>query len=131
MKKFLLIPVFFLISFLSAKSSGVCIVDAYQGIYFRLIANHVSVLVNDQIATVITTQEFRNLTGADHVIKYAFPLHEEASATNIRWKLGGVWYTAVIAPEPQDTTLPGGGNDPDPDLVDHLGETPLYFTLLD
>ncbi|MBP6871498.1 MAG: VWA domain-containing protein [Bacteroidales bacterium] len=131
MKKFLLIPVFLMISFYSAKSSGVCIVDAYQGIYFRLIANHVSVLVNDQIATVVTTQEFRNLTGADHVIKYAFPLHEEASATNIRWKLGGVWYTAVIAPEPQDTTLPGGGNDPDPDLVDHLGETPLYFTLLD
>jgi Ca-activated chloride channel homolog len=131
MKKFLLIPVFFFFTAFSVMASGVCIVDAYQGIYFRLIANQVSVMVNDQIATVITTQEFRNLTGSDRVIRYAFPLHEEASATNIRWKLGGLWYTATINPEPQDTTLPGGGGDPDPDLIEHLGETPLYFTLLD
>jgi Ca-activated chloride channel family protein len=132
MKKFFLIAFFLVLAVTQLKASGVCIVDAYQGIYFRLLSNQVSVMVNDQIATVKTTQEFRNLTGFDKVIKYAFPLHEEASATNIRWKLGGIWYTAVISPTPQDTTLPGGGgNDPDPNLIAHLGETPLYFTLLD
>jgi Ca-activated chloride channel family protein len=60
-------------------------------------------------------------------------LDEEASATNIRWKLGGTWYTAVISPTPQDTTLPGGGGGgiPYPGLMTFLGETPLYFNLLD
>lgn len=131
MKKFFLFQAFLLIAIFDIMASGVCIVDAYQGIYFHLLSNQVNVVVNDQIATVKTTQEFRNQTGSDVVIKYAFPLNEEASATNIRWKLGGVWYTAIITPTPQDTTLPGGGEDPDPDLLAYLGETPLYFTLLD
>jgi Ca-activated chloride channel family protein len=132
MKKFFFILMLLFMATTQVNASGVCIVDAYQGIYFRLLSNQVSVLVNDQIATVTTTQEFRNLTGADKVIKYAFPLHEEASATNIRWKLAGIWYTAIITPTPQDTTLPGGGGeDPDPDLIAHLGETPLFFNLLD
>lgn len=132
MKKFFLIQLLILAALVEVKASGVCIVDAYQAVYFRLLSNQVYVMVNDQIATVKTTQEFRNLSGSDAVIKYAFPLHEEASATSIRWKLGGIWYTAVISPSPQDTTLPGGGGeDPDPDLMAHLGETPLYFNLLD
>lgn len=129
---FNLIQVLVLAVLFDLKASGVCIVDAFEAVYFNLLSNKVYVIVNDQIATVKTTQEYRNLTGSDAVIKYAFPLNEEASATNIRWKLGGTWYTASISPSPQDTTLPGGGGgDPDPYLIEYLGETPMYFTLLD
>lgn len=133
MKKFFLIQVLILTALFDIKASGVCIVDAFDAIYFQLLSNQVSVMVNDQIATVKTTQAYRNVTGSDAVIKYAFPLSEEASATNIRWKLGGIWYTATISPTPQDTTLPGGGGgeDPDPNLVAYLGETPMYFNLMD
>ncbi|HMT68034.1 MAG TPA: VIT domain-containing protein, partial [Bacteroidales bacterium] len=111
-------------------ANGVAVVNATTGTYLRLESSNQLVTVYDQVAEIVTTQVFRNLTGAATPIKYAFPLHEEASASSLRWMINNTWYTAVFAPSPQDTTLPGGG-DPDPDLMTYLGDSPLYFSIPD
>lgn len=112
-------------------SNGVAIVDAHQGIYFDLLESHVDVLVNNQIATTKATHVFKNTTTNSTKITYAFPLPENASTTNIRWYINGVWQNATIIASPQDTSLPGGvgGNPIDLDLENYLGNTPLYFKL--
>ncbi len=128
MKKCKLTFLFLIFFALSAFSSGVIIKDATLGIYFTLESTEIDVIVNQQIATIISTQYFRNTTGDTVTPKYAFPLHEEASATSLRWYNNGVWNTAVFVPTPQDTTLPGGGT-PDPNLIEYLGDAPLFFNL--
>ena len=111
-------------------SNGVCIKNATEGIYLKLLSSDVEVLVNNQVAMLTTTQVFFNDLNQETKIKYAFPLYEDASATNLRWYVNGTWHTAVFSPTPQDTTLPGG-NDPDPDLMEYLGNTPLFFNVPD
>ncbi|MCX6277269.1 MAG: VWA domain-containing protein [Bacteroidetes bacterium] len=109
---------------------GVAIKDATLGIYFKMLSTSQEVTVFGQVATIKTTQVFQNLTGSATVIKYAFPLHEEASATSLRWKIDTTWFTAIFTPAPQDTTLPGGGN-PVASLLTYLGNTPLFFGVPD
>lgn len=130
MKRSLLLSL--LICFFTSYSfaHGVAIVNATTGSYLRMVSGNQSVMVYDQVAEIVTTQVFRNLTGSGTAIKYAFPLHEEASATSLRWMINNTWYTAIFAPSPQDTTLPGGG-DPDPDLLAYLGDSPLFFSIPD
>lgn len=130
MRKYLLLSI--LLCFVAGYSfaHGVAVVNATTGSYLRLESSNQSVTVYDQVAEIVTTQVFRNLTGAGTAIKYAFPLHEEASATSLRWMINNIWYTAIFAPSPQDTTLPGG-DDPDPDLLAYLGDSPLFFSIPD
>nr|NQU94350.1 VWA domain-containing protein [Bacteroidota bacterium] len=111
-------------------ANGVAIKDAETSEYFRLVSSDVDVTVYDQIAIVIATQKFLNNTGELSKIKYAFPLGEDASGIGLRWNLGNTWYSAIISPSPQDTTLPGGGTG-NTNLMDFLGETPLFFNLED
>lgn len=113
-----------------AFGHGVAIKDANAAIYFKLLRSSQSVMVYDQVSTTITTQVFKNLTGEPSVVKYAFPLHEEASATSLRWKVNNIWHTAIFAPEPQDTTLPGPGN-PNQNLLTYLGDSPMFFAVPD
>ena len=131
MKKFFS---FFIIAFLIANSAvfanGVAIKNAQTSEYFQLISSEVEVTVYDQIAIVVTTQAFLNNTGQNTLIKYGYPLPEDASGTGLRWKLNNNWHSAIITPQPQDTTLPGGGGGNTP-LHEYLGETPLYFDLQD
>ncbi len=115
---------------LNTYSNGVAIKNADNSEYFKLISSEVHVTVYDQIAIVVTTQAFHNNTGATSLIKYGFPLPEDASGTGLRWNLNNTWYSANITPSPQDTTLPGGGGG-NTNLSDYLGETPLYFDLED
>ncbi len=113
-------------------ANGVCIVDAPTGSVFRLVSGNVKVVTNDQIATVTSTSVFRNYSGNDTKIKFGFPMTETASAISLRWQNEGIWYQADFSPQPQDTTLPGGGGGgplPDPNLESYLGKTPLYFDL--
>lgn len=126
---------FFLLAFLIQSSvllfaHGVAVINATTGVYLKMESTSQTVTVYDQVAEIVSVQQFKNLTGEDVVIKYAFPLHEEASATGMRWLINNIWYNAVFAPSPQDTTLPGGG-DPDPDLLEYLGESPLFFSIPD
>jgi Ca-activated chloride channel homolog len=113
-------------------ANGVCIIDAPSGSVFKLVSSDVKVEVTDQIATVTATSIFRNNSGADTKIKFGFPMTETASAISLRWENEGVWYLADFSPQPQDTTLPGGGGGglpTYPSLAAFLGSTPLYFDL--
>lgn len=131
MKKITFLSVFILlITSTAVYSNGVAIKNAETSEYFRLLSSEVNVMVYDQIATVTTQQTFLNNTGEDALIKYGFPMPEGASGTNLRWKLNGTWYEATITPQPQDTTLPGGGSG-NTNLQNFLGEMPLFFELLD
>ena len=89
--------------------------------------SNIEVNIEDQVAIIKSTQIFINTSNADQNVRYAFPLPQSASATDLKWKIENIWYQANIAATPPDTSFPGGP--PNPDLVTHLGETPLYFTI--
>ena len=114
----------------TAFSNGVAVIDAHNRVYLRLDSSFVAVNVEGQIATTTTIQYFTNTTSAT-TIKYGFPLSEQASATKLRWFVAGEWHSASVAGAKQDTSLPGGGGTPDPDLMTYLGKTPLYFSVPD
>jgi Ca-activated chloride channel family protein len=130
MKKFINTLAALLVFCSIASGHGVAIKNAGTSVYFRLTSSNQVVTVYDQVATTVTTQVFKNLTGSPSVVKYAFPLHEEASATSLRWKVNGIWQTAIFAPAPQDTTFPGGGT-PNLNLMTYLGTNPLLFEVPD
>lgn len=112
-------------------ANGVCIKDASENVNLRLTASAVEVSVESQIAIVKTTQTFLNDLNQDAIVKYGFPLPEGASATALRWYQEGIWYVANMSAAAQDTTLPGSGSTVSQNLVDFLGEVPLYFPIED
>lgn len=114
----------------SLFANGVAIVNSTAGIYFDLVDTKIDVSVENQVAVVKSTQTFRNTLSYETKFKYAFPMPENATATQLRWYLGGEWYEASISPVPQDTTTPGGSN-PNDNLKTYLGDTPLYFSIED
>ncbi|HVO73388.1 MAG TPA: VWA domain-containing protein [Ignavibacteriaceae bacterium] len=130
-KAFLFISILFFLLYSNLSASGVMVVDAKNGIYLTMISSEVSVSVENQVAVITAVQTFKNNLGADEKIKYAFPMPEDGSATELKWKVSGIWYTANFKPGPQDTTLPGGGGVIHPNLSSYLGGTPLYFNIED
>ena len=128
MKKFLLLLVSFLIPLSFTLANGVAIVDASKAVYLRLDSTTVYVSVIGQISKTITTQYFTN-TDSVAVVKYGFPLFEQASAIQLRWRIGTQWYVASVAGTKQDTTLPGSGGSVSQNLASYLGKTPLYFSI--
>jgi len=111
-------------------ANGVGIVDAGNAVYLKLNSSIVEVEVENQVGIIKAIQTFQNTLSNEVNFKYAFPLPEGASALSLRWYINGEWKEAIITPEPPDTTLPGGG-DPDPNLLEYLGEVPLYFNISD
>jgi|GEM_PF-435698 len=114
-------------------ANGVAIVNGTQPLYFQLNSTEVGVEVENQVATVTSTQVFQNTADSSTVVKYAFPVPEGASASGLRWRVDGEWKTASVSPTPQDTTLPGGGSGEQTayQLLEYLGDTPLYFSIED
>lgn len=106
MKKLTILLVFIFSSVIF--SNGVGVINPQTGVYLRLLSSGVSVNVESQIATITTTQVFKNQQGTNHIIFYAFPLPEGASATGLKWKINGIWKNAVFSPQPQDTTMGEG-----------------------
>ena len=119
-----------LVSVVEVRAGGVAVVDASQGTYLTLSESNVLVSVENQVAIVTTTQVFFNPWNKDVQVKYAFPVPEGASPTALRWQIDGVWYDALFASSSQDNTLPGTGYGIDADLRQHLGETPLFFDIV-
>lgn len=113
---------------ISLLANGVGIVNAQLKKVLWLKTSEVNVKVENQVALTTTKQNFLNPFGEELEIKYAFPLPENASAVNLKYKIGGIWYQANIAAEPQDSTQPGGGT-LNPQLKQYLGETALYFNI--
>ncbi len=118
-----------MVSLLHLMANGVCIVNAENGEVLHLLNSDVNVTVENQVAVVQTKQIFKNITNDMKNFKYAFPLAENESATQLEWKIAGTRYRANIAPTAQDTTLPGPGGSIDANLKDYLGKTPLYFNI--
>ena len=110
-------------------ANGVGVINAGTGVYLKLNSSQVNVSVQNQVAVITTSQTFFNQLPTDTVMSFAFPLPEGASATGLRWFVGGVWYQAAISPTPQDTTLPGGTTNQN--LKTYLGNTPLFFHIPD
>ena len=109
--------------------NGVTIINSETGIYLKLVNSAVTVNVENQVAVIKTSQTFKNTYTGDRIVKYAFPMPQDANATGLRWFTEGEWHEASIAPVPQDTTTPGPGGEVHPDLKTYLGETPLYYDL--
>ncbi len=110
--------------------NGVGIVDAGNAIYLKLTSSIVEVEVENQVGIIKAIHTFKNTLSSEVNFKYAFPLPSGASALSLRWYINGEWNEATIKPEPPDTTLPGGG-DPDPNLLEYLGEVPLFVNITD
>jgi len=132
MKRILLLAWVFMCT-MPVWATGVMVVNANQGTYFRLINSSVNVDVNNQVAMITSSQLFVNTLDNAFVGKYAFPMPANATALQLRWKIqGGVWQYASFSANDQDSTLPGQPGAPaHPDLKAYLGETPLYFSILD
>ena len=131
MKRITLIIFCFFVFITDVYSNGVAIIDGQNGIYLSLLSSKVQVKIENQVAIIKTTQVFHNQFDTDKQIKYGFPLSENASAINLRYKIDDKWYVASIAPTPQDTTLPGPRGETHPDLKSYLGKTPLYYPIQD
>jgi Ca-activated chloride channel family protein len=113
-----------------AHGNGVWVVDASDASVLVVSGGEVVVSIDDQIAIVRATIHCHNQFSEGRLAKYGFPMPEGASATSLRWRIGGVWREAAFSSSPQDTTLPGPGT-VDPRLDQYLGETPLFFGIRD
>jgi Ca-activated chloride channel homolog len=131
MKITFFVGVLMCLPFIPLFSNGVCIVNADENNYLPLVSSDIDVTVNNQIATIKSTQVFYNDTGTDTLVKFAFPLTGTAAVIQLRWNNYGLWYVADFAPSPQDTILPGGngGGSASDVLKEYLGENALYFNL--
>ncbi len=129
MKKSLLVSFIIIISSSFLFSNGIVFNTAKKESYLTLINSSINVTIENQVANTVSRQTFKNTISDSISIKYGFPLPEGASATALRYKINGLWYTATFAPVPQDTTTGGGPGDIDIKLKTYLGHNPLYFEI--
>ena len=111
--------------------NGVAIVDASTVDYLKLNKTIVTAEVESQIAIITTAQTFQNMNATFAKVRYAFPLSSDETSIDLRYRVNGQWFEAILDEVPQDSTLPGSGGTVDPLLLDYLGETPLYFDIPD
>ena len=111
-------------------ANGVVFQKSESGSYLRLTESITNVSIESQVATTISSQTFLNNIGDSIAVKYAFPLPENASATQLRYKIGETWYAASFAPVPQDTTTGGEPGEEDWNLKTYLGLNPVYFDII-
>lgn len=131
MKRMLTVSFALLLFATQVWANGVAIVNGTNETYLRLLSSEVEVTVETQVAITTVTQVYHNDLGSAEHVRYAFPMLEAASATELLWQVNGEWFEANFAPTPQDTTIPGDpGEDPHPDLVTFLGPNPLYFDIV-
>lgn len=130
MKKLLLfvVSLFLVGSPLRTSAHGVAVIDANQGTIMHLSASHILVEVNNQVARVVTRQLFVNTGTTALSPTYAFPMHPDASAIELRWDNGMGWEYAIVQTGEQDS-LPGGGPGQGihPNLAAYLGSQTLQF----
>lgn len=133
-QKLLLALSFFCFWATTSFANGIGIIDGSQGIYLSVVTSNVHAEVNNQIATITTTQVLKNNTNADADFKYAFPLNADANPISLRWNIGGVWYEADVSSSTQDNDIPGTGGGSggaiDEQLATYLGASPLFFPLM-
>ncbi|MFT6321989.1 MAG: putative salt-induced outer membrane protein YdiY, partial [Granulosicoccus sp.] len=74
MKTFILPLFYFFIYSNLVFSNGVCIVDGANNIYFEMKSSDLDVNINNQVATIVSTQVFENTTENGTLIKFGYPL---------------------------------------------------------
>lgn len=121
--------IFILALTLNISANGVGIINTKDALYLTLRYSDVEVQVENQVAVIKTTQLFENLQGKDQKVKYAFPMPEDGSATQLRYRVEGQWYIANFSAIEPDTSLPSPDGEIDPDLEQYLGETPLFYNI--
>lgn len=99
--------------------------------YLHPIAISVRADVNDQIATTVTQQTFKNTGKTTLRLQYAFPLNANAVVTQCRFHQFGAWRTATVQGVPQDTVKGNSGGTPDNAFNTFIGATPFVMTLRD
>lgn len=85
--------------------------------------------VNNQIAQVQVTENFTNNSAGVFAPRLYFPLPRGASATQVRWYIHGVWYTATLSPVPGGH--PGGPVSFPDNFVVYIQLMPLIFDVTD
>lgn len=128
MKRLILLVLYSFISH-ALLANGVVFNKAEIKSYLTLEESSIYTVIENQVSNTVTTQIFKNEIEDSLEIKYAFPIPENASATKLRYKLYGKWYTANFAPVPQDTTTGGSPGEEDLNLKQYLGSNPLYFDI--
>ncbi len=100
---------------------------------FQLIDSDIDVVIDNQVAIVTSTQKFINNSNLGQYARMGFPIPEDASATQLSWKINNDWQHAQFSATPQDSIIPGPGtNHPyEYQIRAYLGETPLYFSIPD
>lgn len=107
--------------------NGVLIKNQETGEYATMTESVVFADVQNQVATIISSQTFVNQYATAFDGKYGFPMPSEASVTQLRWRInGGDWNYAQFTPGGGGNT--GSGGAVNPTLEDYMGETPLYFS---
>ncbi len=99
----------------------------------QLYDSDIDVVIDNQVAVVTSTQMFINDSGLGQYVRMGFPIPEDASATQLSWKVNDGWRHAQFSATPQDSIIPGPGTNHPYDFLirDYLGETPLYFSIPD
>lgn len=115
---------------MQVAGNGIAYYDAEEKIYLDILNSEIDVRVTDQVSVTTITQLFRNPASDSLKIRYAFPLLETASATQLRYKYEGTWYTAAIEAVPQDSLQNGNNGSPgNSELRQYLGDTPLIYDI--
>ena len=98
-----------------------------------MVETEIDVVIDNQVAIVTSTQKFINDTNLGQYVRMGFPIPEDASATQLSWKVNNGWQHASFSATPQDSIIPGPGtNHPyEYQIRQYLGGTPLYFSIPD
>jgi len=107
-------------------ANGVCYDDPAVAEFLPLRESRVEITVQNQVAVITAHQEFVNDRDTPFTLTYGFPLPEGASATNLAWRIEGIWDEATVSADPPDSL--GGGDGTSTALSSYLGETPLLFS---
>jgi hypothetical protein len=85
MMKKILISLMLLFLTMQAFAAGILIKDAVAGEYLRLQDLSINVQILNQVAITSLSARFVNDLADSTTSYYAFPMHEEASATSLSW----------------------------------------------
>lgn len=110
-------------------ANGLLFSKETAGNYLTLRETNVEVTIEGQVANTTATGVFVNSIEDSLSVKFAFPLPEGASATNLRYQMNGNWYEAAFSPVPQDTSTVFEPGQDDYNLRQYLGGNPLFYDI--
>lgn len=127
MKKYLGVCLLLFVLSSHTIANGIMFLDPESNSYLEVVRSEVDVTIKQQVAIVTTTQYFKNNTGVDTTLTYAFPIPENGSAIDVKWQIGQIWYAADLAAGAQDSSLVGTGTWNNSTLESYLGNNALWL----